>query len=84
MNASDTSPTEGHECDGESAEEIVRSLLQQRIDGVHGDLHKALVEARADVQEGRDVEDALKQLRTELEHAKYAVEDALEALDIDE
>lgn len=80
MTASESSPRKGQECDGESAEQIVRSLLRSRIDGVQAETHEAVVEARSRLRGGDDVETVLLELEGDLRHALAIVEDARDAV----
>lgn len=84
MNASESSPSEGHEFDGESDEQIVRTLLEQRVDAIREQLHEAVVEAKSELRADGDVYSVMNDLGAELDHAQYGVAEALEALEDDE
>lgn len=80
MTASESSPSQGQECDGESGEQIARALLRSRFDSVQAETHEAVVEARSRLRAGDELEDVVAHLEEDLRVALAIVEDAREAV----
>ena len=80
MTASESSPSQGQECDGESDEQIARALLRSRFDSVQAVTHEAVVEARRGLRDGEELEDVVARLASDLRHALAFVEDARDAV----
>jgi hypothetical protein len=80
MTASESSPTQGYECDGESCEQLVRSLLRSRVDSVQAETETAVREARRRLRDGEEIEDVLAYLERDLRNALAIVEDARAAV----